>query len=41
MTWRLKVQGVIFTVVMLGILALASGATWIDAMSNWADALLD
>jgi cobalamin synthase len=41
MTWRLKVQGVFFTVVMLGILALAAGASWIDGMSDWADALLD
>jgi len=41
MTWRLKVQGVVFTVVMLGVLALAAGASWIDALSDVADALLD
>ena len=36
MTWRLKVQGVAFTVAMLAILALAAGASWID---DGADAL--
>jgi hypothetical protein len=37
MTWRLKVQGVVFTVVMLGILALAGGASWIDGIVDWVD----
>lgn len=31
MTWRFKVQGVIIAVLVLGALALASGATWVDA----------
>jgi hypothetical protein len=30
MTWRLKVQGVVLSLVVLAALALASGATWID-----------
>jgi hypothetical protein len=30
MTWRLKVQGVVLVVMILGLLALAAGATWID-----------
>jgi hypothetical protein len=40
MTWKLKVQGVVFALVVLGALALASGAQYIDAFSalgwdNW------
>ncbi len=34
MTWRLKVQGVLFALVVLGALALASGASWVDAFSG-------
>ncbi|HYS97115.1 MAG TPA: hypothetical protein VEM94_01845 [Candidatus Dormibacteraeota bacterium] len=30
MTWRLKVQGVVFATVALGALAAASGAGWTD-----------
>jgi hypothetical protein len=30
MTWRLKVQGVVFVVIILAVLALAAGATWVD-----------
>jgi len=34
MTWRLKVQGVIFVIVVLVLLALALGAQWTDASST-------
>ena len=34
MTWRLKVQGVVFALVVLGALALSSGAGWVDAFSG-------
>ena len=30
MTWRIKVQSVVFSLVVLGALALASGACWVD-----------
>ena len=30
MTWRLRVQGVIFVVVILALVALAAGASWVD-----------
>ena len=30
MTWRLKVQGVVIAVSMLGVLALAGGASWVE-----------
>jgi hypothetical protein len=30
MTWRFKVQGVIIALLVLGVLAVASGATWVD-----------
>ncbi len=30
MTWRLKVQGVVLAGVILGALALAAGADWIN-----------
>ena len=33
MTWRLKVQGVVFALVVLGALALAAGATWVDELA--------
>ena len=37
MTWRLKVQGVVLTTVVLGALAAASGAGWTDlfAVFSW------
>ena len=35
MTWRLKVQGVVFALVVLGALALAAGATWVDALTGF------
>jgi hypothetical protein len=35
MTWRLKVQGVVFALVVLGTLALAAGATWVDAVTGF------
>lgn len=31
MTWRFKVQGVAVALLMLGALAVASGAQWVDA----------
>jgi hypothetical protein len=34
MTW-LKVQRVVFAMVVVGALAMASGANWIDALLNW------
>jgi hypothetical protein len=34
MTWRFKVQGVVIAVLILAALALASGATWVDDLSN-------
>jgi len=39
MTWRLKVQGVVFVIVVLVALALAAGAQWTDAFAStdWAD----
>jgi hypothetical protein len=33
MTWRFKVQGLVFTLAVLGGLALATGANWTDAIS--------
>jgi hypothetical protein len=30
MTWRWKVQGFVVALMMLGLLALAAGADWID-----------
>jgi hypothetical protein len=30
MTWRFKFQGLLMVVMMLGLLALAVGADWID-----------
>ena len=40
MTWRLRVQGVVIAVLVLGALAVASGATWTDLFSSftWTDA---
>jgi hypothetical protein len=30
MTWRFKVQGVVIALLLLGALAIASGASWIE-----------
>lgn len=35
MTWRLKVQGVVLAIVILGTLALAAGADWINTSAWW------
>ncbi len=35
MTWRMKVQGVLVSLLVLGALAAASGATWIEAFATW------
>jgi hypothetical protein len=35
MTWRLKVQGMVFALVVLGTLALAGGASWVEAFTDW------
>jgi hypothetical protein len=37
MTWRFKVQSVVMAMVILGVLALASGASWTD--SGWLSGL--
>jgi len=38
MTWRFRVQGVFTSVAILALLALASGAQWIDQLSSqWLD----
>jgi hypothetical protein len=34
MTWRLKVQGVVFALVVLCALAIAAGAGWVDAVDS-------
>jgi hypothetical protein len=34
MTWRLKVQGVVFSLLVLGLLALAVGAQWVDEVAS-------
>ncbi len=34
MTWRLKVQGVVFALVVLGALAIAAGAGWVDEFES-------
>jgi hypothetical protein len=42
MTWRLRVQGVVIAILVLGALAAASGATWTDLFNfssyTWTDA---
>jgi hypothetical protein len=40
MTWRFKVQGVLTSVLILALLAIASGASWTDQLfgSSWTDA---
>ena len=35
MTWRLKVQGVVLSLMILGVLALAAGADWINYSAWW------
>jgi len=35
MTWRQKVQGVAFAVLVLGALAMSAGAGWLDAAATW------
>jgi len=36
MTWKLKLQGVLFAIVVLATVALATGAAWTDAFSfDW------
>ena len=34
MTWRLKVQGVVFSLLVLGLLALAVCAQWVDEVAG-------
>jgi hypothetical protein len=34
MTWRFKVRGVVFALVIMGALALASGAQFIDSFTG-------
>ena len=34
MTWGIKVQRAAFALMVLGLLALASGASWIEAMAS-------
>jgi hypothetical protein len=34
MTWRLKVQGVVLTLLVLGALAIAAGAEYIDGFDT-------
>jgi hypothetical protein len=43
MTWRLKVQGVVIAILILVVLALASGASWTDSLygQSWTDATAD
>ena len=37
MTWRFKVQGVVIAVLILGAVALAAGASWVDSYDiPWA-----
>ncbi len=35
MTWQLKVQRVAFAMVVVGALAMASGANYLDYFYNW------
>jgi hypothetical protein len=39
MTWRFRVQGVLTSVLILALLAVASGATWTDEQfgTTWTD----
>jgi len=34
MTWRFKVQGAFFSLMVLGVLALAVGAQWVDGLAG-------
>jgi hypothetical protein len=34
MTWRFKVQSLVFTLILMAALALAAGATWVDAVAG-------
>jgi len=34
MTWRLKVQRVVFSLLVLCLLALAAGAQWVDEVAG-------
>ncbi|HKW60563.1 MAG TPA: hypothetical protein VJR46_12495 [Candidatus Dormibacteraeota bacterium] len=34
MTWRFKVQGVLLVVMLLGLIALAAGASWIEGNTS-------
>jgi len=34
MTWRFRVQGAVFSLLVLGALALAAGAQWVDAFAG-------
>jgi len=36
MTWRVRVQGLLVALAVLGALALAAGADYIDALSWWS-----
>jgi hypothetical protein len=36
MTWRLKVQGIVFAIVVLGALAVAAAANYIDLADLWS-----
>jgi peptidoglycan biosynthesis protein MviN/MurJ (putative lipid II flippase) len=35
MTWRQKVQGVTFAVLVLSALAMSAGAGWMDGLASW------
>jgi hypothetical protein len=39
MTWRIRVQGVCLALLVLGALALAAGAQWVDILNDVADVL--
>lgn len=39
MTWKLKVSRVVFALVVVGALALASGANWQEGWLDWLLAL--
>ena len=39
MTWGIKVQRVAFALIVVGSLAVASGAQWVDALTAWVDSL--
>ncbi len=36
MTWRVRVQGVVITVAILAMLAVASGADWVDQLAGFS-----